>query len=92
MNLEQAQNRILELEEQLQDYENTKVELSKRDERIKELEEHNQKLFLRATSTSSRNEDKHEEDNEEIKNILDDYVNLLDDEEIENLKELMEEL
>lgn len=91
MNLEQAQNRILELEEQLQDYENTKVELSKREERIKELEEHNQKLFLRATSTLSKDEGK-QENNNDLKELLGDYVNLLDNEEIENLKELMEEL
>ena len=91
MNIEEAQNRILELEEQLQDYENLKTELCKKDDRIKSLEEHNQKLFLRATSTLSKDEGT-QENNDDLKELLGEYVNLLDNEEIENFKELMEEL
>ena len=91
MNIEDAQNRILELEEQLQDYENLKTELDKKEERIKSLEEHNQKLFLRATSTLSKDEGT-QENNDDLKELLGEYVNLLDNEEIENLKEIMEEL
>ena len=86
MTLEEAQSKILELEEKINDYENLKVELEKKEERIKSLEEHNQKLFLRATSSL-----KVEEKVEEFKsNLLGDYINLLNDDEIEILKELEE--
>lgn len=86
MTLEEAQSRILELEEQLSDYDNIKLELENKDERIKSLEEHNQRLFLRATSSL-----KVEEPKEEFKSdLLGDYAKLLSDEEIELLKELEE--
>lgn len=86
MTLEEAQSRILELEEQLSDYDNIKLELENKDERIKSLEEHNQRLFLRATSSL-----KVEESKEEFKSdLLGDYAKLLSDEEIELLKELEE--
>lgn len=86
MTLEEAQSKILELEEKINDYENLKVELENKEERIKSLEEHNQKLFLRATSSL-----KVEEPKEEFKSdLLGDYAKLLSDEEIELLKELEE--
>ena len=88
MKLEELQTEVLELREQLKEKENLEKQLEEHKERIKSLEEHNQKLFLKATSTS-----KQEETKEEFKcELLGDYVNLLNDDEIEKLKEIMEDL
>ena len=88
MNVEELQEKVLQLEEQLksltQDNENYLNQMNDKDNRIKELEEYNQKLFLRATSSI-----KEEKPKEEFKSkLLGDYANLLDDEELELLKEL----
>lgn len=88
MTLEQAQERILELEEQLQVHENIKSELNNANERIKALELHNQKLFLKATS--SFKEDVENKDKEFKSDILGEYASLLSDDEIELFKELEE--
>ena len=92
MNVEELQEKVLQLEEQLkaltQDNENYVNQMNDKDNRIKELEEYNQKLFLRATSSV-----KEEKTKEEFKSkLLGDYANLLDDEELELLKELEEDL
>ena len=92
MNIEELQEKILQLEEQLksltQDNENYINQMNEKDNRIKELEEYNQKLFLRATSSI-----KEEKPKEEFKSkLLGDYANLLDDEELELLKDLEEDL
>ena len=92
MNVEELQEKVLQLEEQLktltQDNENYLNQMNDKDNRIKELEEYNQKLFLRATSSI-----KEEKPKEEFKSkLLGDYANLLDDEELELLKELEEDL
>ena len=92
MNVEELQEKVLQLEEQLksltQDNENYLNHMNDKDIRIKELEEYNQKLFLRATSSI-----KEEKPKEEFKSkLLGDYANLLDDEELELLKELEEDL
>ena len=92
MNVEELQEKVLQLEEQLksltQDNENYLNQMNDKDIRIKELEEYNQKLFLRATSSI-----KEEKPKEEFKSkLLGDYANLLDDEELEILKELEEGL
>ena len=92
MNVEELQEKVLQLEEQLksltQDNENYINQMNDKDNRIKELEEYNQKLFLRATSSI-----KEEKPKEEFKSkLLGDYANLLDDEELELLKELEEDL
>ena len=92
MNVEELQEKVLQLEEQLksltQDNENYINQMNDKDNRIKELEEYNQKLFLRATSSI-----KEEKPKEEFKSkLLGDYANLLDDEELDLLKELEEDL
>ena len=92
MNVEELQEKVLQLEEQLkaltQDNENYVNQMNDKDNRIKELEEYNQKLFLRATSSI-----KDEKPKEDFKSkLLGDYANLLDDEELELLKELEEDL
>jgi len=92
MNVEELQEKVLQLEEQLksltQDNENYLNQMNDKDNRIKELEEYNQKLFLRATSSI-----KEEKPKEDFKSkLLCDYANLLDDEELELLKELEEDL
>ena len=92
MNVEELQEKVLQLEEQLksltQDNENYLNQMNDKDNRIKELEEYNQKLFLRATSSI-----KEEKPKENFKSkLLGDYANLLDDEELELLKELEEDL
>ena len=92
MNVEELQEKVLQLEEHLksltQDNENYLNQMNDKDNRIKELEEYNQKLFLRATSSV-----KEEKPKEEFKSkLLGDYAQLLDDEELELLKELEEDL
>ena len=92
MNVEELQEKVLQLEEQLksltQDNENYLNQMNDKDNRIKELEEYNQKLFLRATSSV-----KEEKPKEEFKSkLLGEYANLLDDEELEILKEFEEDL
>ena len=92
MNVEELQEKVLQLEEQLktltQDNENYLNQMNDKDNRIKELEEYNQKLFLRATSSV-----KEEKPKEEFKSkLLGDYASLLDDEELELLKELEEDM
>ena len=92
MNIEELQEEVLQLKEQLksltQDNENYLNQMNDKDNRIKELEEYNQKLFLRATSSI-----KEEKPKEEFKSkLLGEYANLLDDEELELLKELEEDM
>ena len=92
MNIEELQEELLQVKEQLkvltQENENYINQVNDKDNRIKELEEYNQKLFLRATSSI-----KEEKPKEDFKSkLLGDYVNLLDDEELEILKELEEDL
>ena len=92
MNVEELQEKVLQLEEQIKslthDNENYLNQMNDKDNRIKELEEYNQKLFLRATSSI-----KEEKPKEEFKSkLLGDYAQLLDDEELELLKELEEDI
>lgn len=90
MTLEELQNEILNLREQVKDKENLEKQIKEKDERIKSLEEHNQKLFLKATSTSKQVEDTNSK--EFIDEGLGEYVKLLNDDDIETLKEIMEEI
>ena len=92
MSIEELQEELLQVKEQLkvltQENENYINQVNDKDNRIKELEEYNQKLFLRATSSI-----KEEKPKEDFKSkLLVDYANLLDDEELELLKELEEDL
>ena len=95
MKLEDLQNELLELKEKLKELttelESTKSDNVTKDERIKSLEEHNQKLFLKATSSTTQQVDKIENDTF-ASDVLGDYAKLLSDDEVEQLKEIMEEL
>ena len=95
MDLEKLQQEILDLREKNKELstelENIKNDNELKSERIKSLEEHNQKLFLRATSSSSKMEEEKQVDNIAT-DILGDYAKLLSDEEIEQLNEIMEEI
>lgn len=92
MTLEEMQEQMLNLQEQFNtmkaENETLKNTLTEKEQREKELMEHNQKLFLRVTS-------KKEEETEEKDDIpfcIDkDTYNLLSDREKKELNELIEE-
>ena len=92
MNLEELQEKLLQTEEKFttlnEDYNIVREQLEEKENRIKELESYNQKLFLRATATQKQVETK----DDYKSTLLGDYANLLSDEELEILKELEEEL
>ena len=92
MTIEEAKVKILELEDTIKtltnDNENFKTQFEEKEKRVKELEEYNQKLFLRATATQK--EEKKEE--KFTSKLIGEYAELLSDEELEILKELEEEL
>lgn len=91
MNIEELQEELLSLKENLstlmEDNKVLKQQVEDKDNRVKELEQYNQKLFLRASATQKEpNQEK-----EEFKSkLLGEYVSLLSDDEIETLKELEE--
>lgn len=95
MNLEELQNELLELREKVKELttelETSKNDITSKDQRIKSLEEHNQKLFLKATSSTTQQVDKIENDTF-ASDVLGDYAKLLSDDEVEQLKEIMEDL
>ena len=93
MNVEELQEELLSLKENfsilMEDNKSLKQQVEDKDNRVKELEQYNQKLFLRASAT--QNQQTLEE--EEFKSkLLGDYINLLNEDEIELLKELEEDL
>ena len=93
MNIEELQEELLTLKDDFktltEDNKVLKQQLEDKDNRVKELEQYNQKLFLRASATQN----KQTEEKEEFKSkLLGDYINLLNEDEIEILKELEEEL
>lgn len=93
MNIEELQEELLTLKDDFktltEDNKALKQQLEDKDNRVKELEQYNQKLFLRASATQNNQT----EEKEEFKsNLLGDYINLLNEDEIEILKELEEEL
>ena len=92
MNLEELQEKLLQTEERFstlnEDYNIIREQLEEKENRIKELESYNQKLFLRATATQKQVETK----DDYKSTLLGDYANLLSDDELEILKELEEEL
>ena len=84
MSLEELQNELIELKEQLETFktenETLKNKLAEKEEREKELMEHNQKLFLRVTSKKEE-----ETEEEEIPFCIDkETYNLLSDREKKN--------
>lgn len=93
MNVEELQEELLKLKENnvllKKDLESSKNLVIEKEERIKSLEEHNQKLFLRATATKENRIEKEENYNS---SLLGDYYNLLDEEEKEFIMEIEEVL
>lgn len=92
MTLEEMQEQMLNLQEQFNtikaENETLKNTLTEKEQREKELMEHNQKLFLRVTS---KKEDETEEKDDIPFCIDEDTYNLLSDREIKELNELIEE-
>ena len=93
MTMEELQEQIIKMQEQLETFktenETLKNKLTEKEEREKELMEHNQKLFLRVTS---KKEEETEETEEDIPICLDEKTyNLLSDREKNELIELIEE-
>lgn len=93
MTIEELQEELLNLKENLsilkEDNKTLKQQVEDKDNRVKELEQYNQKLFLRASATQSQQT----QEKEEFKSkLLGEYINLLNDDEIELLKELEEDL
>lgn len=93
MNVEELQEELLNLKESLsvlmEDNKTLKQQLEDRENRVKELEQYNQKLFLRASATQNQQS----QEKEEFKSkLLGDYIDLLNEDEIEILKELEEDL
>ena len=92
MTLEEMQEQMLNLQEQFNtikaENETLKNTLTEKEQREKELIEHNQKLFLRVTS-------KKEEETEEKDDIPfcidEDTYKLLSDRELKELNDLLEE-
>ena len=104
MTLEELQNKVLELSEENRKLkeDNTSLETklnektkdydtlkSTTDKRVQELQEHNQKLFLRITH---QKEDKKKVDENFESKLLGEYAKVLDENELELLRELEEEL
>lgn len=92
MTLEEMQEQMLNLQEQFDtikaENETLKNTLTEKEQREKELMEHNQKLFLRVTSKK----EEETEETEEIPFCIDkDTYDKLSDREIKELKELIEE-
>lgn len=104
MTLEELQNKVLELSEEnrklKEDNTSLETKLNEKtkdydtlkttsDKRVQELQEHNQKLFLRITH---QKEDKKKVDDNFESKLLGEYAKVLDENELEILRELEEEL
>ena len=83
---EEINSWIIETQEK---YNNMETELEQKTKREKELMEHNQKLFLRITH---QKEDKKKVDENFESKLLGEYAKVLDENELEMLRELEEEL
>ena len=104
MTLEELQNKVLELSEENRKLKEDKTSLETKlnektkeydtlktstDKRVQELQEHNQKLFLRITH---QKEDKKKVNEDFQSKLLGDYAKMLDENELEILRDLEEEL
>ena len=104
MTLEELQNKVLELSEENRKLKEDKTSLetklnektkdydtlkSTTDKRVQELQEHNQKLFLRITH---QKEDKKKVIDDFQSKLLGDYAKMLDENELEILRDLEEDL
>ena len=92
MTIEELQEMLLQVQEELKATKEQQTQLSQtiaeKDNRITELQEANQKLFLRVTTPYKEQE----EDKPYESKLLGDYATLLDDRELEFLKQIEEEL
>lgn len=92
MTIEELQSQLLELKEQhkaiIEENNTLKTTVEQSTKRISDLQEHNQKLFLKVTNPQI---EKEKEEKFESK-LLGDYVEHLTPEQIEILKELESEL
>lgn len=93
MTLEEANARIIDLEEQVKNLtlerDNYVKDNEAKDIRIKDLEGYNQKLFLKASATYKKPEEQEEKFESKL---LGKYADLLNNEEIEILKQFEEEI
>lgn len=91
MTIEELQEKVIELEEQLKEKENLAKEIERLKAREVELQEHNQKLFMRITQSK---EEVIKQEEKDYKSFLlsDEDLKSLSDEEIKILKEYEEEL
>lgn len=91
--LEELQSNYLKLSEDLENYkklnDTLKVDKEKAEQRQKELEEHNQKLFLKVTS-KIEDKPKENEEEKEIKEFIgEDLYKSLNKKELQLLNEIM---
>ena len=72
-------------------YNQMEIDLQKKTKREKELEEHNQKLFLKITSPQETKEEKEDKEEQEyIDFVGEDFYNSLSNKEKEKLKVILE--
>ena len=93
MNIEELQEEIQKIKNNIsilmEDNKSLKQQVEDRENRVKELEQYNQNSFLRASATQNQQT----QEKEEFKSkLLGEYINLLNEDEIELLKELEEDL
>lgn len=96
MTLEELQQQFIELKEKYDAlevaYNSQKEDYAKSEERIRELQDANQKLFLKVTQPGNK-QDNNNDNNEDYDSILlGEYAKELDENEIEFLKQIEEGL
>ena len=93
MTQEELQAKLLELEENFNQIKNEKEMLEKtvkeKEEREKELELHNQKLFLKLTNKVDKPQETNEEEQELINYVGKDIYNILSKKEIKQLETIV---
>lgn len=94
MTLEELQAEFLKQKEQLQqlteDNKKNKLIIEEKTKREKELEEHNQKLFLRVTTPVATKEDIKEDNKDIIDFVGEKLYKELTDKDIDNIKIILE--
>lgn len=94
MTMEQMQEALLQLKEENETLRNSvknmETNMLTKDDRIKSLEEHNQKLFLRVTTPSEPKLLDEEPDQSDI--LLGAYAKLLDMRDIESLNNIVSDI
>lgn len=92
MTLEELQAQLLELQDKYKSLEEIattqKTVIEQSESKVKELQEHNQKLFLRVTTPVEE-----QKEEEYVSKLLgEEYTKVLDKKELEFIKEIEEEL